>query len=80
MARFPIVSPWTDEQDERLRQLAAEGVSVVKAAGALNRTLTAVHTRASKLGLSWAGVREMSRKLRSVEKPCTGSQAAGDRP
>lgn len=66
MARPPITAPWTPEQDEKLRQLAARNVSIVKAAGAMNRTMSSVKIRAKKLGLSFPGVREIRRKLRDI--------------
>jgi GcrA cell cycle regulator len=63
MARQPVTSPWTPEQDERLRQLAAQGATALRAAAALKRPLTSVRIRARKLGLSLPGVREVRRKL-----------------
>lgn len=76
MARPPITVAWTPEQDERLRLLAAQGASAVKAAGALNRKMSAVQVRARKLGLSLAGVRESRRKLRELKSFLTGGSAA----
>jgi len=73
MARLPIVTLWTPEQDELLKQLVAKGATAVRAAAALKRTTSAVRLRARKLGLSLPGVREVRKKLRSA----TGSE--GDR-
>ena len=78
MARPPIVVQWTDEQDEQLRQLAARNVSVVKAAGAMNRTMSSVKIRARKLGLSFPGVREMRRKLRNLETSSASGQTTSE--
>ena len=73
MARQPLTSAWTPDQDERLTQLAAQGATALRAAAALKRPLTSVRIRARKLGLSLPGVREVRRKLRSA----TGGE--GDR-
>lgn len=63
MARPPIISPWGAEPNEQLMQLAAQGVSIVKAAGSLNRSMSAVRIRARNLGLSFPTIRETRRKL-----------------
>jgi GcrA cell cycle regulator len=68
MARPPIVTLWTPEQDEMLKQLVAKGATAVRAAAALKRTTSAVRVRARKLGLSLPGVRETRRKLRSITR------------
>lgn len=65
MARPPIYTLWTPEQDQRLTQLAAQGATALRAAAALSRTLMSVRMRARKLGLSLLGVREVRRKLAS---------------
>jgi len=65
MARSPLSSPWSPEQDERLTQLATKGATALRAAAALNRPLQSVRIRARKLGLSLPGVREVRRKLAS---------------
>jgi hypothetical protein len=41
---------WTAEDNERLKALAAKGVSVIKAAAALKRTTVSVRAQARKLG------------------------------
>ena len=63
MARPPIVSLWTDEQDEQLRQLRAQGASLLRAASAVKRSMFAVRVRARKLGLEFPGARATKRKL-----------------
>jgi predicted Rdx family selenoprotein len=78
MARPPIISPWTDEQDDRLRDLAARNVSIVKAAGAMNRTMSSVKIRARKLGLSLPGARELRRKMRDLVTSPAGGPAASE--
>jgi hypothetical protein len=41
--------PWTSEDDQRLRELAGSGTTVADIAGVLNRSPSAVRTRASVL-------------------------------
>jgi GcrA cell cycle regulator len=45
-----MLNHWTAEQDERLRNLVAQGASIVRAAAALKRKIDAVRGRARKLG------------------------------
>jgi hypothetical protein len=45
-----IVRRWTPQDDERLKALAAQGASIVKAAAALKRRQSIVRDRANKLG------------------------------
>jgi hypothetical protein len=67
VARPLIVSPWTQEQDDRLKQMAARGESVLKAAAALKRNVASVRVRARKLGVALLGAREMRRKIRHAQ-------------
>ena len=60
--RRPLVSPWTAEQDARLKQMAVQGVSTVRAAAALKRNPNAVRVRAQKLGVSFLTNRERRKK------------------
>jgi hypothetical protein len=55
--RRPIVSQWTTEEDERLRDLVTQGASIVRAAAALNRSMGKVRHRARKLGCPFLPVR-----------------------
>jgi hypothetical protein len=41
---------WTPEEDERLKELVAQGVSPMRASAALKRRLAMVRARARKLG------------------------------
>ena len=45
-----IIQRWTPADDERLKGLAAQGASIVKAAAALKRRQSVVRERANKLG------------------------------
>ena len=66
MARRPITSPWTPEQDERLKLLAAQKATATRASAALNKPISSVRIRARKLGLSFPGIREMKAKIRAL--------------
>jgi hypothetical protein len=68
LARPPITSPWTPEQDEKLKALAAKGASAIRAAGALKRTISGVRVRARKLGVAFPTVREIRRKLADPDR------------
>jgi hypothetical protein len=50
-------SPWTDEENERLKQLAVSGASVVRAAAALRRSMISVRDQARKLGTPFPSLR-----------------------
>jgi hypothetical protein len=56
-------SPWTDEDNHRLKTLAAEGVSVARAAVTFNRSIMSVRTQARKLGTPFPPVRIVRKKL-----------------
>lgn len=67
MATRPLIySPWTPDQEERLKLLAARGASALRAAAALNRPMTSVRIWARKLGVALLGVRAVRRKLASA--------------
>jgi len=66
VARRPIRSPWTPELDERLKVLAAQNATAVRASAALNKPINSVRIRARKLGLSFPGIRETKAKIRAL--------------
>jgi hypothetical protein len=66
VARRPITTPWTPELDERLKLLAAQKATAIRASAALNKPINSVRTRARTLGLSFSGVREMKAKIRAL--------------
>lgn len=72
MARPPLTSPWTPEQDERLKALAAQGASAIRAAAALKRPVSSVKVRARKLGIDLPGVRAIRKKLATVMQNRSG--------
>lgn len=55
-------SPWTPEEDERLKDLVAKGASILKAAAALNRTMISVRDHARKLGSPFPSIKEARKK------------------
>jgi hypothetical protein len=46
----PKRAPWTEAENERLKAFVAQGASTIRAAAALNRTMTSVHLQARRLG------------------------------
>jgi hypothetical protein len=67
MARPPLISPWTPEQDEALLRMAAQGISALKIAAALKRNVTGVRVRARKLGSPIPGIREVRKKIAEAQ-------------
>jgi hypothetical protein len=52
-----LLEPWTTQDDERLKALATQGASVVKAAAALKRKIVSVRVRARALGCPFPPLR-----------------------
>ena len=67
MARPPLISPWTPEQDEALLRMAAQGFSALKISAALKRNVTGVRVRARKLGAPLPGIREARKKIAEAQ-------------
>jgi hypothetical protein len=65
MAR-PITRKWTEEDIKRLIELADQGSSLMRAAGALNRNTASVQKMARQLGRRFPGVRETKAGLRAI--------------
>ena len=61
----PITRPWNEAELIRLRALAASGASAARASSALGRKMTSVTKMARKLGLHFAGVRELKAASKS---------------
>lgn len=55
-------SPWTPEENERLRSLVAGGSTVLKAAAALKRRAGSIRTQARKLGSPFLPINEVRKK------------------
>jgi hypothetical protein len=62
MARL-ISGSWTEADNERLKAFVAQGVSIVRAAGAFNRSLMSVRNQARKLGTPFPPMRAIRKKL-----------------
>jgi hypothetical protein len=55
-------TPWTDEENERLRQLTRDGVSIFRAAAALKRKTASIRNQARKIGCRFPNIREARSK------------------
>jgi hypothetical protein len=56
-------TPWTDEDNDRLKALVAQGVSIARAAVTFKRSIMAVRHQARKLGTPFPKTHEVRRKL-----------------
>lgn len=63
-----IKNIWTDEQIERLKDLAASGASAFRIAAALNRSIVGVRSQAKKLGIDLPTLREIRAKTRDANQ------------
>lgn len=57
---------WTDQDETRLRELAASGASLVRATAALRRSSSSVKRKALDLGLAFRGVKQVRADLRAA--------------
>ena len=64
--RKPLFRPWTPEDDERIRRLVANGVSINRAAAAFNRTRGSVYDRARKIGCPFPLLAETLKKSKDI--------------
>ena len=55
---------WTADENERLKALVSEGVSVIKVAAALKRTTVSVRTQARKLGTPFPLMKDYRKKFK----------------
>jgi hypothetical protein len=60
-------TPWTDEENERLRRLARSGVSIFRAAASLKRKAGSIRTQARKIGCPFPTIKEM--RLKNSHSP-----------
>jgi hypothetical protein len=58
--------PWNEEENDRLKQLVAAGVSIARAAVMLKRTLVSAQTQARKVGTPFLTMRQ-TKKLRDAK-------------
>jgi hypothetical protein len=59
---------WRSEDDDRLREMAAKGASAARIAGALNRKIQAVRTRARFLGYALPTISEQREDMLSLTR------------
>jgi GcrA cell cycle regulator len=60
---------WTEEDNARIRELAAKGASTIRAAAALKRSRLAVRDQARKLGTPFPTVRDLRKRLAEADGP-----------
>jgi hypothetical protein len=73
-----LSKPWTPEEDERIRSLAAEGASAMRASVALKRNMHSVFGRARKLGCPFQTIRAAREKLANTPNNLwRGSRSSG---
>jgi len=58
---------WTDADIARLRELSAKNASALRAAAALNRSLSSVKQMARTHGLKLTGTRQMRAAIRALD-------------
>ncbi|WP_398471182.1 hypothetical protein [Tardiphaga sp.] len=58
---------WTASDISKLKELSAQGASVVRAAAALNRKTSAVAKIARREGIALAGTRKLKANLRALD-------------
>lgn len=56
-------APWTEAENERLKALVEQGVSIVRVAAAFNRKTIAVRIHARKLGTPFPPMKDFRKKL-----------------
>ena len=54
--------PWTEADNERIREFVKQGVSIVRAAASLKRTTISVRARARKIGSPFPSMKETRKK------------------
>lgn len=59
--RKPMVTRWTEEEIELLQQLLKSGATAVRAAAALDRSMTSVKNRARQLGTPFPHDRQLAK-------------------
>jgi hypothetical protein len=61
-----IKRPWTEAENEHLKDFVAQGLSIVRAAAAFNRTTKNVRTQARKIGTPFPPMRVFRKKFADV--------------
>ena len=57
---------WTTEDNERLKEMAAKGVPILRVAASLKCSMDAVRVQARKLGTPFPSVREARKKYAQI--------------
>jgi hypothetical protein len=60
--------PWTDEEVARLIELAENGATVTRAAGALGRSMASVEVKARSFGKPLLGIRRIRASIRNADE------------
>ena len=60
--------PWTEADNERLKDFVAQGLSIVRAAAAFNRTTKTVRNQARKIGTPFPPMRVFRKKFADVPR------------
>ncbi len=55
--------PWTEADNERIKEFVGNGVPVLRAAAAFNRTTSSVRNQARKLGTPFPTIRAVRKKF-----------------
>ena len=58
--------PWTEADNERLKDFVAQGQSIVRAAAAFNRNIKSVRIQARKLNTPFPPMKEFRKKFADV--------------
>jgi hypothetical protein len=67
-------TPWSDEENQRLRSLAKSGLSLTEIARQMQRGVSSVRSRALKIEVAIARDRN---PMRAHKKPSTGLSSSG---
>ena len=61
-----IKRPWTEADNERLKEFVAQGLSILRAAAAFNRSTKNVRTQARKIGTPFPPMRALRKKFKDA--------------
>jgi orotate phosphoribosyltransferase len=57
---------WTTEENERLREMVAKNISIVRAAAIFHRNINSVRVQARKLGVPFLSIRAYRKKIEAA--------------
>jgi hypothetical protein len=61
-----IKRPWTEAENERLKDFVAQGLSIFRAAAAFNRSTKNIRIQARKIGMPFPPMRVFRKKFADV--------------